>query len=160
MPLLVSPRDPGQAAELDALFGQRLGFLVRGLAVDAALVALAIMDLARLVGEFVANVLAVLLDLGAHLQQRLAQFLGHLAGKGCHLRRLGHGDRRRRGHGGHVGGRLVALGPQPWGHQGARHLGVAADGATHQGLLFLTLVGLAVLEPAVELVALGAAQSV
>ena len=61
--LLARESRPGQAAELDAFVGQRFGFLVAGLAVDAALVALAVMDLARLLGELVADMLAVLLDL-------------------------------------------------------------------------------------------------
>ena len=42
----------------------------------------------------------------------------------------------------------------------ARDLAAAAHGAANQGFLLLTLVGLAVLEPALELMALGAAQSV
>src|SRR5260221_7229993 len=81
----VSPRNPRQAAELDALFSQRLGFFLAGFAVDAALVALAVMDLARLFGELVADRLAILLDLGAHLEQGITQFLGHVPGKRRHL---------------------------------------------------------------------------
>ena len=77
--------NPGQAAELDAFVGQRLGLLLAGLAVDAALVALAVVDLARFLGELVADMLAVLLDLGAHLEQRLAQLLGHVPGQRRHL---------------------------------------------------------------------------
>src|SRR5262249_15843300 len=76
---LVAARNPRQAAELDAFLGQRLCFLFRGLAIDAALVTLAVVDLARFIGELVADMLAVLLDMLAHLEQRLAQFLGHLA---------------------------------------------------------------------------------
>src|SRR5262249_34005121 len=52
---LVAAGNPGQAAELDAFLGQGLGFLVAGLAVDAALVALAVVDFARLLGEALAD---------------------------------------------------------------------------------------------------------
>src|SRR2546423_8101419 len=95
----IPSRNPRQAAELDAFLGQRLGFLLAGLAVDAALVALAVVDLARLLGEFVADRLAVLLDLLAHLEQRLAQFLRHMPGKSRHLLLFWRRSRRRHGGG-------------------------------------------------------------
>src|SRR5437868_604265 len=82
---LVPSWNPRQAAELDALFGQCLGLLVGGLAVDAALVAFAVMDLARLLGELRPDMLAVLLDLLAQLEQRLAHLLGHVLGVRRHL---------------------------------------------------------------------------
>src|SRR5688500_2648133 len=159
---LVPSGNPRQAAELDAFVGQRLGLFVAGLAVDAALVALAVMDLACFLGELVADMLAVLLDLGAHLDQRLAQLLGHVPRQRRHLlllwRRRGRRCRR-------VGRRLLDLDllgafAQPRRHRRARDLGLAAYGAADQGFLLLPFVGLAVLEPAFELVALGAAQSI
>src|SRR5258708_36505087 len=85
-PRLVPAWDPGQAAELDAFIGQRFGLLVAGLAIDAALVALAVVDLARLLGKLVADMLAVLLDLLAHLDQGFPQLLRHLLGHARHLR--------------------------------------------------------------------------
>src|SRR6266851_4938096 len=157
---LVPARDPGQAAELDALIGQRVGLLVAGLAIDAALVALAVVDLARLIGELVADMLAVLLDLLAHLEQGFAQLLRHVPGHGCHLLLLRRGSWRRSGSGRHFDVRLLAAFAEARRHQGTRDLGVAAHGAADQGLLFLAFVGLAVLEPAFELVAFGAAQSI
>ena len=56
-------------------------------------------------------------------------------------------------------GLLAAL-ADAWRHRGPHDLRAAARRTADQGTLFLTLVGLAVLEPAVELMALGAAQSV
>src|SRR5215203_2825034 len=158
----IASGNPRQAAELDAFLGQRLGFIIAGLAVYAALVALAVMDLAGFLGELVTDMLAVLLDLGADLDQRLAQLLGHVTRQRGHLllvrRRRGRRCRR-------IGRRLLDLDlpgalAQPRRHRCARDLGLAAHGAADQGFLLLPFVGLAVLEPAFELVALGAAQSV
>src|SRR6266851_10435581 len=133
---LVPARDPGQAAELDALIGQRVGLLVAGLAIDAALVALAVVDLARLLGELVADMLAVLLDLLAHLEQRLAQLLRHVLGHGRHLLLLRR--RRRRGcRGRRFDVRPLASFAKARRHRRAGNLGVAAHGAADQGLLFL-----------------------
>src|SRR5258708_22532752 len=162
---LVSARAPGQAAELDAFFGQRLGLLVGGLAIDAALVALAVVDLARFLGELRPDMLAVLLDLLAQLQERLAHLLGHMLGQRRHLLLLRGRCRSGRRCGlrlrfDHGLAHLVTSPADARRHAGARHLAVAAHGAADQGLLFLSFVGLAVLEPALELVALGAAQSV
>src|SRR5262245_43134381 len=157
---LVSARNPGEAAELDAFLGQRLGFLVGGLAVDAALVALAVVDLARLLGELVADMLAVLLDVLAHLEQRLAQLLGHMSGESSHLLLFGGRDWRRRCSRGGLDTLHLAAFPQPRRHDRALDLQVAADRAADQGLLFLPFVGLAVLEPTFKLVAFGAAQAI
>ena len=155
--------NPRQAAELDAFVGQRLGLFVAGLAVDAALVALAVMDLARFLGELVADMLAVLLDLGAHLDQRLAQLLGHVPRQRRHLLLLpavGAGGAAGASAAGFSTSTFLPPLPSRGAIERARDLGLAAHGAADQGLLFLPFVGLAVLEPAFELVALGAAQSV
>src|SRR5882757_8494279 len=158
-PRLVPAWDPGQAAELDAFVGQRFGLLVAGLAVDAALVALAVMDLARLLGELAADMLAVLLDLLAHLEQGFAQLLRHVLGHGRHLLLLRRRSSRSRGNR-RFDVRPLASFAEARRHGRAGDLGVAAHGAADQGLLFLAFVGLAVLEPALEFVAFGAAQSI
>src|SRR5207302_10519947 len=62
--------DPGDAAELDALFGQRLRFVAARLAIDAVRIGLAVMDAARLLGKALADIIAVLFDLPAHFHQR------------------------------------------------------------------------------------------
>jgi hypothetical protein len=46
--------------KLDPLLVQRLGFVGRGFAVDRAVLGLAVMDLARLFGEFRTDVVGVL----------------------------------------------------------------------------------------------------
>src|ERR1051325_6434128 len=61
---------PGDAAELDALVLERLGVVIAGLAVDAALVGLALVHLARLVGKARTDIFGVLLDEAAHLGER------------------------------------------------------------------------------------------
>src|SRR5688500_6828476 len=125
----VTARDPRQAAELDAFLGQRLGFLVGGLAVDAALVAFAVMAVARLLGELRTDMLAGLLDLLAELEQRLAHFLGHVLGEGCHLLlrlwlfRRGRSGRRRRCRL-RRGLDILAAAADARRHDGARHLAV------------------------------------
>ena len=60
--------------EFDAFLGQRLGVVGRRLAVDRAVLDLAVMHLARLLGEFRADIVGVfrqviaqLLELGAQL---------------------------------------------------------------------------------------------
>src|SRR5258706_15893025 len=163
--VLVAAGNPRQAAERDALFGQRLGFFVRGFAIDAALAALAVVNLARLLGEFWPDMLAVLLDLLAQLEQRLTHLLGYVLGERRHLplfrrrRRSGRRSNRRLGLDRALA-RLFASSADPWRHGRAHDLAVAAHSAADQGFLFLAFVGLAVLEPAFELVALGAAQAV
>src|SRR3546814_1895012 len=82
-----------------SLFGQRLGLVLAGLAVDVALVGFAIMDFARLFGELVANVIGVLLDMVAQLAQRLHHdsFLLHLVGCLRRFRAADTGRHRRLG---------------------------------------------------------------
>src|SRR5262249_10900858 len=94
-----------------------------------------------------------------------AQFLGHVADERCHLLLLLLALLLRRRHGlRHAGWRfddffLAAL-AQPRRHHRPLDLGVTADRAADQGLPFLTFVGLAVLEPAFELMALRTAQAI
>src|SRR5579859_7059122 len=68
--LRIGERYPGQPADLDPFVGQLLGFFVGRLAVDAARVALAVMDLARFLGEAVADILVAFLD---HFAKRAQQ---------------------------------------------------------------------------------------
>src|SRR3546814_2385896 len=81
--------DPGYRTELDALVLQPLGFLRRRLAVDAVRVDLAIVDAARLRGEAVADIVAVLLDDAAQCPQLPLQLgdLSHRRMHGLHLGR-------------------------------------------------------------------------
>src|SRR5215510_13224986 len=144
---LIPARNPGQAAEFDAFFGQSLGFFFGGLAVDAALVAFAVMNLARLLGELVADVLAVLLDMLADFDECLAQFLRHVSLKRRHLLLLRRRHWRRHPSRSFDGLLLAAL-AQARRHRRALDFGVAANRAADQQFLLLALVGLAVLEPA------------
>src|SRR3546814_8379918 len=81
----VFARQPGYAGDLDALVLQRLGIGVRCLAIDASRIGLAVVDLARLFSEVLADVVAVLLHVPAQLAQQAAQLAG--------LRGLGHSNR-------------------------------------------------------------------
>src|SRR5262249_20792032 len=92
--LAVVPGDPGNAAHLDSLLVERLRFLVGGLAVDVALLDLAVVDTPRLLREASAHVVAVLLDLLAQLAQNLAH-RSHLRWRGRRRGRLALADTRR-----------------------------------------------------------------
>src|SRR3546814_8153382 len=72
----VFARQPGYAGDLDALVLQRLGIGVRCLAIDASRIGLAVVDLARLFSEVLADVVAVLLHVTAQLAQQAAQLAG------------------------------------------------------------------------------------
>jgi hypothetical protein len=85
--------------------------------------------------------------------------LGICARQRRHLLLLGVGAARRRAGAARASAALPFL-PMRGAMIGARDLAVAAHGAADQGLLFLAFVGLAVLEPTLEFVALGAAQAV
>src|SRR5690606_2923944 len=117
--------------EVDAVLGEGAGFLGRRLAVDAARLDLAEMDPARLLGEFVADIVGVLLGLLGHRLQpgeRLALFLAH-------------GERH-----------LLLLAPRRHGRRHQRLLDPRrlADRAGDEAALPLRLEILAVAEPAVE----------
>jgi hypothetical protein len=83
-----------------------------------------------------------------------------MPGKSRHLLLFRGRGRRRRGGRRCIGVLLLAALAKPRRHRGALDLGAAANGAADQGFLFLALVALAVLEPAFEFMAFGAAQSV
>src|SRR5207248_11245470 len=68
--------DPGDAAELDALIGERPRFFGARLAIDRMRVGLAVMNAARLLGKALADIIAIGFDLSAKFRQR-----------GAHLRR-------------------------------------------------------------------------
>ena len=72
---------PGNLGELDAFLMQLAGLFVRGLAIDAAGFRLAVVDLARFLGEAAADIVAIGLDLRA----KLAQLPADLGGLGGHL---------------------------------------------------------------------------
>src|SRR5260370_25637545 len=95
--LAVVAGKPGDARKLDAFLGEVTGLVLRGLAIDAAGVALAVVDLARFLGKLVADIVAIGLDLGAQLTELLADL-----------------DR----HGRHLGGRCGGLFPPPCGAGG------------------------------------------
>src|SRR4051812_35537708 len=115
---------------------QALGLLVAGLAIDAALRRLAIMDAACLFGEARPDIVAIGLDL-------LAQLLEHRLGVERHA-----GGRRR-----YRRRRLARL-ADPRRHHRLADLAVAAQGTAQLLLRQLRLIGGAAREPALELVVL------
>src|SRR5262249_25068227 len=66
-------RQDGKRVELDAFLVQVLRLLRRGLAVDRAVLDLAVVHLARLVWKLAADVLGVLDEMVAHLPELRAQ---------------------------------------------------------------------------------------
>src|SRR5262245_34143103 len=132
----IVPRQPGDAGELDALFGEFLGFVVGRLAVDIAVGDLAMMDAAGLFGELGADIVAVGFDVGAQFLQ-LPLHLGQL--RRLPVRYLATlADARRHG-------RFLDL--------------VAAAGRTgDRPGLGLAVIGGVVAEPSLEHMALGAAE--
>src|SRR3954452_4049758 len=122
----------------DALFVQLLGLVRRGLAPDIALLGLAVVDAAGLLGEVGADVLEVGHDVLPNLPHDLHHH-GHallrpLGGAG----RIGAGDGR--------------------GHDGLADRGAAAGRASDLAALGLLLEGRVVAEPALEAVLLLAAE--
>lgn len=97
--LAVSARQPGNAADFDALLGQRLGVLGRGFTVNAASLALAVVDAAGFFREFAADIVAVAFHLGTQALQQRAHVVGDTI-SGDRLRRQ-HFHRRRGCHGNH-----------------------------------------------------------
>src|SRR5262249_8935417 len=63
----------GQRVKLDPLFVQLFGLIGTGLAVDRAVLDLAVVHLARLFGKFLADIVGVLHDVVAQLLQLLAK---------------------------------------------------------------------------------------
>mgnify|MGYP000538847434 CR=1 FL=1 len=148
-------RHPGDGGDLDALVGQRFGLFGRGLAVDRALFDVATMDLADLVGESGADIVAAFLDFGAQPLEHAAKLRRH-----ARVGRRLHGG----GGGGFVGHRfgrlLTGAAGQARRHHGAFHPAVAADRALDEATFGLTVERAAVLEPAIELMLRGATQLV
>src|SRR3954453_4731118 len=134
---MVALRNPGHAADLDAFIGERLALALRRLAIDAVALGLAVMHLARLFGEFLADIVAILLDRMTQRAQllhdrRLRMHRGDLLRwcRGC--RRLGRArtlGRLGRGDGLRWPG-AAAAGDQAWCHRGAADLEHAAFGAS------------------------------
>src|SRR5579862_1134991 len=96
--LILIVRQDRQRMKLDPLLVQRLGLVGRGFAVDRAVLGLAVMDLARLFGEFWADVVGVLGDVVAQFLELLPQLalLRRHDGDGrLRLRRWRRGRRRR-----------------------------------------------------------------
>ena len=77
--LPVGARDPGQARDVDPVFGEGFGLGGRGFAIDAAGIGFAVVDPARLFGEIAADVVAILLHLGTHALQQSDKLRGHRA---------------------------------------------------------------------------------
>src|SRR5690606_18564126 len=69
----IVPVDPGNGAERNTLLRELSGLLGRGVAVDATRVGLAVMDLARLFGELVPDIVAGGFDMPAKLAQLVDQ---------------------------------------------------------------------------------------
>src|SRR5215469_6908727 len=84
-------RQDRKGVELDPLLVQLLGFLGRSLAVDRAVVDLAIMHLAGFLGKLLPDIVRVFGEMLAQILELLAQLL---------LLRRHHGDRGRLGRGG------------------------------------------------------------
>src|SRR6266851_3137222 len=169
VPRPARPRDDGaetsialvgqdrQRVELDAFLDELGGIGARCLAVDRAMLDLAVMHLSRFLGKFLADVIGVLDDVVAQLLELGAQlaFLrrqhrdGHpwLRGRGG-CRRLGchHFARRAPRHAGR--------------HDRLADLGRAADRAADQAARRLLVVGARAFEPALEAVAAVAAQRI
>src|SRR6266508_558066 len=141
--------------KLDALLVQLLGVLGRGLAVDRAVLDLAVVHLARFLGKLLPNIVGVLGQVVAQLLELLAELA---------LRRRHHGDgsgRIGRGHGCRHLRRWCILrwsrrfapllrARQLRRHQRLLDLGGAAMRAGDQPALGLLVVGRGILEPAFE----------
>ena len=124
----VGRRDPGNLAELDALLGEFARLVGAGLAVNAARVGLAIVNLARLFGELRTDIVAIFLDLLTQRDQRLP-----------HLHRRHRRPRSR-------------AFPMLGRHQRLLDLRVAAFRAGDLARLLLRLTGRAIAEPRFEFV--------
>src|SRR5688572_10898831 len=107
------------------------------------------MDLARFVGELVADIVAVGFDLLADFEQGLAQLGGYDRGFGDRCDR-GHARRRGRFDRGDLA--AVALLTDTGGHQRLADLHAAAGRAFDRFALQLAVAGGAVLEPGFETV--------
>src|SRR6266851_3769828 len=68
--LSVGRGNPGDAAERDALIRQFARFFGARLAIDAVRIGFAVMNAARFLGEALADIIAIRLDLTAQLNQR------------------------------------------------------------------------------------------
>ena len=128
-------RGDGDTDAADALIDQIARFLVGRLAVDAARFGFAIVDLPRLLGEAIADIVTVAFDVLTQRHQSLAHLLRGIvavgaATLGCHRRR----------------------------HDRLRDLAVAAGRADNLLLLHLPLESLVAAKPAFELVPAGATE--
>src|SRR5882757_1979934 len=154
-------RQHRQRGDFDAFVDQGAGFVGRGLAIDRAVLDIAVMHLAGFVGEALADIVGVpgdviaqFLQLGAQLallrhQQRCRPRRGYFrACDFCGCRRLG-----RRNF-------AAPLADDLRGHDGALDLDRAAGWAAHQLALLLALIGRGALKPAFEGVTPLAAQAV
>src|SRR3954451_19226046 len=121
-------------AELDPLLGQLMRFLGSGFAIDGARIDLSVMDLARLLGEALADIVAIALDLAAEFDQCRT-----------HLRR-----RERRD--------ILVRPADIRRHQRLLDPVIAATRAGDLADLLLGLKGVAAAKPALEFVFGGAAQ--
>src|SRR4029077_19209838 len=75
IPLVSFLRQNRQRMKFDALLGQRLGVFGRGLAIDRAVLGLAVMHLARFLGEFRPDMVGILGEMVTQLLELAAQFL-------------------------------------------------------------------------------------
>src|SRR5262245_45971865 len=155
-----------QRMKLDAFLVQLLGVLRRGLAVDRAVLDLAVMHLARLLGKFLPDIVGVLGQVLAQLLELLAELalLRRHHGDRCRRFGRGHGGRnlRRRGRVRRRGGHLAPLlrTRELRRHQRFLNLGGAALRTGDEAALGLLVVGRGVLEPALESVPLLAGQRI
>src|SRR3954462_10979667 len=124
----VAWRNPGDLAEFDALLGQFARFLGGRLAIDAARIDLAVMDFARLLGEALADIVAIRFDLTAQFEQGRA-----------HLSR-----RQRRD--------VLVRTPDIRRHQRLFDPVIAAGRTGDLARLLLRIEGIAAAEPALEFV--------
>src|SRR5262249_38359557 len=134
-------RQRWQRVHVHPFLEQRLCLLERGLAIDAAPFDLVVMDLSRLLGEPVADIIGILLDMAPKLAHRLDE-LGRLglllAGEHRHAALAA----------------AVRLRGDPRGHQLFADRRRAADRAHHLESRILLVIGFAVAEPTVERVLL------
>src|SRR5271166_1121980 len=130
--------------DADALIDERLGFRRAGLAANGALGLLAVVDGARDLGKTLADVVRILFDLAPELRHHFAHAPALVVGQGLRLRL------RWRPIGADDGGR----------HDRLVYLSRTAFGAKYETALPLNLVSRAVVEPAVEVVSVGAMKRV
>src|SRR5580658_5710919 len=148
-----------QRRYLDAFVDQSARFVRRRLAVDRAVLDIAIMHLAGFIRKPLADIVGVFDDMVAQFLQLGAQFALLRHHQGCRGR-CGRRDLGGSGCGRRSRAVATLLADDLRGHDGPLDLGRAAHRTVHQPALFLRLVDRRALKPAFERVVAFAAQGV